>query len=463
MKTIFPVTLFVTLSAVTCSLYGQSPVTGVFTDYRGFWSSSAASVNSVQPDSSHQLLAFTYNGTTFATGVSNTILTDNAVAFQPAAFKSFTLANNSITPGTGTVIGVGNLYGGGSGNVLPLPVTNNLSQYLSDGVNGLDLGTAIFNVPASKMNYNVSSLNTGSVGDNIPDIVVTQVGQPPAAGSLDTFSFENASGVVVGHPVAVSLSNINVVANGSWKFYDPGNPPTYNAGLQGSRPLRMVGFDLADFGITGANIGSAVRFVHKLSGNSDQAFLAYNTASFNANTGVVLPVTLVDFTARRSGSSVQLAWKAGSARLFSHFELQRSAPDEKHFESIATIPLRAADGWQEYSYDDTNPAKGLNYYRLKMVDQDGSSVYSTVQRISINNDNSDVAIFPNPSTTRFSIRATEAITAVTVYDLNGRAVHPVITGAGNSITIDATKLSPGNYTIHLQIGNATVIKKIAKK
>jgi len=463
MKIIFPATIFVTLSAITGTLYGQSPVTGVFTDYHGFWSSSAASVSSVQPDSSHQLLAFTYNGTTFATGVSNAVLTDNAVAFQPAVFNSFTLANNSITPGTGTVIGVGNLYGGGSGNVLPLPVTNNLSQYLSDGVNGLDLGTAIFNVPSSKMNYNVSSLNTGSIGDNTPDIIVTQVGQPPAAGSLDTFSFENASGVVVGHPIAVSLSNISVVANGSWKFYDPGNPPTYNAGLQGLRPLRMVGFDLADFGITGANIGSVARFVHKLSGNSDQAFLAYNTASFNANTGVVLPVTLIDFTARKSGSSVHLAWKAGSARLFSHFELQRSAPDDKRFESIVSIPFREADAWQEYGYDDVNPANGLNYYRLKMVDQDGAAAYSTVQQISLSNDNSDVIIFPNPSTTRFSIRTTDVITAVTVYDLSGKAVHPLITGSGNSITIDAAKLSPGNYTIHLQAGNTTVVRKITKK
>lgn len=449
------------LFAMSSAAYGQTPITRVFTNYQGFWTSNTTTVNTIQPDSNHLLLAFTYGGTTFSTGVNNLLLTNNAVTFTPTTFNSFLLSNNSITPDENTVIGVGNLYGGASGNVNPLPVTNDLSQYLSDGTNGLNLGTALFNIPSSRMNYGVSNFNMGSLGDNVPDLVVTQVGQPPASTSLDTFRFENSAGVTVGNPVAVSLSGISVVGNGNWKFYDPGTPPTYNAGLQGSRPLRMVGFDLADFGLTSSNIGSVVRFVHKLSGNSDQAFLAYNTASFTASTGVVLPIMLSDFTARRSGGSAILSWSATDAKNFSRFELERSAGDDKHFVGIASIAYRYQAGRQNYTYTDEHPSAGMNYYRLKMIDQDGTAAYSGMQLVTFAAED-QLDIFPNPANDKVYLKYSKAITEVEIYDNTGKKVTVRTTGNGSQIILELGPLPSGIYTLNIKAEDASFKKMVVK-
>jgi hypothetical protein len=446
------------LFSISAQGYAQTAVTRIFTNYQGFWTSNTTTVNTIQPDSNHLLLAFTYGGITFSTGVNNALLTSNAVNFTPAIFNSFILSNNSISPDDNTVIGVGNLYGG-SGNVNPLPVTNNLSQYLSDGINGLELGTALFNIPSSRMNYGVSSFNLNSLGDNVPDLVVTQVGQPPASTSLDTFRFENSAGVTVGNPVAVSLSGISVVGNGNWKFYDPGNPPVYNAGLQGSRPLRMIGFDLADFGLTSGNIGSVVRFVHKLSGNSDQAFLAYNTASFTASTGVVLPVTITDFIARRSGSSVRLSWNAADANRFSHFEVERKGSADKNFIGIASIPYHSQA--QLYTYEDKNPATGLNFYRLKMVDIDGTATFSTTQLVQFASGQGP-DIYPNPATNIAYMEYDGAIADVAVYDCIGKKVSANINRSGGKLILNLGALPSGTYTVSIKTEAGWINKTIVK-
>lgn len=255
----------------------QTNVTGIYTDYNGFWQSATGNINSVHPDNTHNLLAFTVGGTTYSTNVNDALLTTNNVPFSPEEFKALPVA--SIP--SGGVLGVGNNYGGFAGQPVgqPVPVTNNFASYLMDGTQGLDLGTGIYNSPVgAERQYTVSSANASAIGGS-PDIIINQIGQPPSSTENDILRFYDAAGNTVGNTVTVDVSALPIVGTGNWKFYQPGNPPTYESGLQGTRDIRFLTFDLSDFGITTANIDNITGFGHTLSGKSDQAFTAYNSAS----------------------------------------------------------------------------------------------------------------------------------------------------------------------------------------
>lgn len=429
------------------ALRAQVPVTQIYTNYGGFWTSTSAA-NTTKPDNSHLLLGFTYNGVTYSTGVADGVLQSNGVSFQPKTYRAFELAN-SISGNASTKIGVGYQYGG-AGNVTPVPVTNNMSQYLTDGSNGLDLGTAIFNLPSSKATYSVSNMSAASIGDNVPDIIVTQVGQPPASTELDSFMFVDGAGQVVGRAVAVSLSSVQVVGTCSWKFYNPVSSPTYDAGLAGDRPLRLLGLDLSCFNLNASNIGSISGFVHKLSGASDQAFIAYSAPSFQAAMGQVLPITLTGFEAGRQGKTVELNWNASMPQDFSHFEVEAGRGGAGRFEKIGEVSFR--EGARAYAFTDASPVAGANYYRLKMVDEDGSATYSPVRTVRFTESGS-MSLAPNPANGFVSIAGVPEGSVLQVSDMSGKVLLETAATAG-ATRLDVSGLVPGTYLVSTAAGSA---------
>jgi trimeric autotransporter adhesin len=77
------------------------------------------------------------------------------------------------------------------------------------------------------------------------------------------------------------------------------------------------------------------------------------------------------------GNNVKLNWNTGDEVNFSHFNLLRSM-DGRSFENIKRI---TSPGQNSYTYIDINAASlygGRLFYRLQMVDTDGSFVYSNI-------------------------------------------------------------------------------------
>ncbi|KQS92099.1 SdrD B-like domain-containing protein [Chryseobacterium sp. Leaf394] len=263
-------------------LFAQVTASKIYTDFNGFWESSVP--GSPIPDNSHNLLAFQVGSTNYSTGVNDNILTNNGIVFSPHNFTALPIATNP-NPSDGTYIGVGKMYGG-SGNVSPIPVSLPIAQYLRDGVHGLDIGSAIFNFPVSaEINYQIDGITLSSIGDGVPDLVITQMGQ--ISNVQDHFMFKDDAGNTIGTQYTVDLSTIQSLGLFRWKFYNANvNPPTYNTVVgpndsNNTRDVRIVTLDWADLGITTANAGLVTRFVQEFSGQSDLSFTAYNAESIN--------------------------------------------------------------------------------------------------------------------------------------------------------------------------------------
>lgn len=286
----------------------QAQVTKIYTDFGGFWSTDSATRF---PNTSHNLVAFTTGtGTsakTFSTGVNDALMLQKGIAFEPVNYRALPIILGSRS-GSSYFVGIGSRYDDIWQPPSPSPtytVPNYMSPeyYLQDGIQGLDLGTAVFNIPkvGTGVIYQVDQFNISRINDGIPDVIMTQVGQPPESGSFDVFKFIDVNGATVGNEIALDLSAVNSVGTAHWAFYNlPGATAGAVAGIYASqqpgltatateaqkrtnsRLLRVMQWDLHAFGLHANNIGQVVRFVHVLNGSSDPAFVAYNTSSFRA-------------------------------------------------------------------------------------------------------------------------------------------------------------------------------------
>ena len=74
----------------------------------------------------------------------------------------------------------------------------------------------------------------------------------------------------------------------------------------------------------------------------------------------------------------------------------REAGNNRNFTTIGSVKaLNNGKVKNHYVYTDAEPAKAVNYCRLKMVDKDGKYVFSAIQRID-NTNNFSVILYPNP-------------------------------------------------------------------
>lgn len=253
-------------------------VTEIVTDYGGYWRSGVGNINPVLPNNTHHLLAFTYDSVRYSTGVNDALLTSNGLTFTARTFNAIAVSAVPGTLTTNTKMGLGALYDGvNNGPSNPAPSAA-LSYYLMDGLQGLNYGTGVANFPVGVLRFDVTNLQAGSVGNGIPDILITQFANP--ASTEDKYSFRNAANQIVGNEVSINLSALNVLGNWTADFYETTPSRTLQAGFtQTNRALRLWAADLSVFGLNAGNIGTVTNFQIQLSGESDVAFVAYSTSA----------------------------------------------------------------------------------------------------------------------------------------------------------------------------------------
>lgn len=170
---------------------------------------------------------------------------------------------------------------------------------------------------------------------------------------------------------------------------------------------------------------------------------------------VALPVTLVSFQAQRKESKVHVSWQTSSEVNASHFEIERSG-NGKTWQTMGNVQTNG-DGKGIYEHIDASPLSNINYYRLKMVDRDGSYSYSRIVSASMMNiiQVLKVSVYPNPVTSGTLTVTTSGIGKpdITVYDLLGRKVNAIMQKeTKGEIALDVSRLPVGVYMIAIRRG-----------
>ncbi len=108
-----------------------------------------------------------------------------------------------------------------------------------------------------------------------------------------------------------------------------------------------------------------------------------------------IPVRLLSFSAKKTGMANLLSWSTTNEINADRFEIERSG-NGSSFEKTGTVQSQPGNtGVKFYEYTDGSPLAKRNYYRLKMLDNDGRFTYSPVRLLS--NSRSDYfKLYPNP-------------------------------------------------------------------
>lgn len=123
----------------------------------------------------------------------------------------------------------------------------------------------------------------------------------------------------------------------------------------------------------------------------------YNTLaqSIAGLLGIVLPVTLMEYNGKTTASGNELFWRTQDETDNDYFLLERSR-DGRVFSELARLDGRGTTNQiSQYSWTDTRPAAGTNYYRLSQYDFDGSSAVLGVTLLNWE-EGGRVAVGPNP-------------------------------------------------------------------
>jgi hypothetical protein len=191
--------------------------------------------------------------------------------------------------------------------------------------------------------------------------------------------------------------------------------------------------------------------------NSDYAYTATFNSGFSgfglsdAPAGGALPVTLSRFEGKNTSEGNLLAWETSTEVNNDHFVVERSR-DARRFDEIARIAGAGTSAvLNGYSFTDSNYEKGLNYYRLKQVDNDGSFTYSRMIAIE-SLETKEVKYFPNPVQSLLSIELPDNDMKqcnVKVFNSAGQCVlvQEKVEFSNGKTSLDLAKLPAGVYQI----------------
>lgn len=154
--------------------------------------------------------------------------------------------------------------------------------------------------------------------------------------------------------------------------------------------------------------------------NTDPASYATNRFSVVFKVQGPLPVTIRSVKAYRQQKDIAVEWVTDNETSMKEYEVERSG-DGRTFTKLGSTAATATNAASaSYKILDRNPLVGNNYYRIRSIELDGKTGYSTIVKVFIQVTEYDpsIAIYPNPVT-------------------------------GNTISLHLNAVEKGNYTVQL--------------
>ncbi|SEP95109.1 fibronectin type III domain-containing protein [Neolewinella agarilytica] len=177
------------------------------------------------------------------------------------------------------------------------------------------------------------------------------------------------------------------------------------------------------------------------------AFIWAELQAFNTPAGesrvfsdAAMPVSLSSFTAMTDQDKVVLSWATASENGTDRFVIERQV-ESAAFSEIGSVP--AAGNPSDYQFTDDDPLEGTNMYRLRIVDQDGSTTFSSVVTAEISGTTSLRVV--NRGGRQFQLYGLAANSQLSLVDGNGRVVFQTNRQPAEATLDLPPHLPPGIY------------------
>ncbi|MGC4034584.1 MAG: T9SS type A sorting domain-containing protein [Chitinophagaceae bacterium] len=184
---------------------------------------------------------------------------------------------------------------------------------------------------------------------------------------------------------------------------------------------------------------------------------------------IMLPVTLTSFSVNTQQNINAAKWTTEAEINSKYFIVERST-DGKNFIAINQQNAKNLPGQQSYVFADNKFTNGANYYRLKMVDINGSFTYSRTIKIYNGSGNDErLLINPNPVVREFTLSTSfpeNGPVTINITDVTGKLVKRISDNVSKGyVTMEIyqlDKLSAGTYFIEVRQNDYSRTAKFVK-
>ncbi len=340
--------------------------------------------------------------------------------------------------------------------------------------------------PSTCATYDVSGMNWTLTGTTTDPFVFSYSPTASESGRANTiagnlFETHRTQGDVCLTSPSINIAgagnvtiNLNVLRSGTGTYT---TVPSFPGGTADQVEFKYIlngGAEISSGALTGG-AGTNASWNQTVSGTTLQvlACMSQNSVTepyilntFTVSGGVALPITLSGFFAKlNQDKNVEITWQTATERNNAYFEVQHS-PDGKTFESIKTVAGHGnSDAVYDYTALDTTPNVGVNYYRLKQFNKDGTFEYSNNITVYLRKSKQHtLTVSPNPFNDVLSVSFPSGDhTLVQVYDLLGKIVYTeTLTTESTNTNLDLSFLAAGIYLVQTTSNGESTTQQVEK-
>jgi hypothetical protein len=181
----------------------------------------------------------------------------------------------------------------------------------------------------------------------------------------------------------------------------------------------------------------------------------FSTLLRDGGCAIVLPSRFITIVAKRESNDNLIKFMVANEENNTTYIIEKSL-NGIHFFDIAKIEVGFANPINAtHVFIDKNPSRGINFYRIKQI-ENGQSFFSSIVNVFFTKEN-DVAIYPNPATNHIQIYATDILKSIQVFNTNGELVFNL---NSNKRKFDISSIANGVYFLRI-IDENNIAKKLS--
>lgn len=179
----------------------------------------------------------------------------------------------------------------------------------------------------------------------------------------------------------------------------------------------------------------------------------------STNSATTLPIDLLHFAAKPlTDKSISLNWNV-SDKMARHFVIERSTSKNTRWEAIHE---QAAQQYEAYSHIDESPYFGINYYRLKIIDEEEQVTYSEVKAATIEQ-LKRFSIYPNPTDDIIHVEnINNSLLNIELCTIDSRVLRKLSTSDSRA-TLALNNLPAGSYFLRITDHEHAEVYHLIKK
>lgn len=173
-----------------------------------------------------------------------------------------------------------------------------------------------------------------------------------------------------------------------------------------------------------------------------------------------MPVDLISFYGRPVDRIDELLWQTTNEENMQSYEVEKST-DGLMFQKIGKVDSKngVGGGTNEYVFQHVAKSGGLNYYRLKQIDESGHFKFSDpikINRMTVAG--TELIISKDLNTGITEIRNLRAGYKIRIMDMSGKIVHEAV-ATGNTYSCNLNDLTMGVYMIKVYNESTSISQK----